>query len=69
MATSAAQPPRPGASGGDRHKPRRLVGISERICKQFDKLALDREAKLTELVKNACIDYLTRAGLWPPASK
>ena len=53
----------------DRHKPRRMVGLSERICAQFDKMAKDREASLAEMVKVACIDYLTRAGLWPPPSK
>lgn len=50
----------------DRHKPRRLVGISERICLALEQMGEDREATLTEMVKVACIDYLTRHDRWPP---
>jgi hypothetical protein len=51
---------------GDRHKPRRLVGVSERICLALEELGAIREAKLTEMVRIACIEYLEKHNSWPP---
>lgn len=53
----------------DRHKPRKLVGISARICHVLEELGKDREATLTEMVKVACIEYLSRLGVWPPKDR
>lgn len=50
----------------DRHKPRRMVGVSERICVALDRIGLDQEANLTEMVKRACVFYLEHLGQWPP---
>jgi hypothetical protein len=54
-------------STGDRHKPRRLVGIPERICLVLEAMGESRETSLTEMVKAALIDYLERQGQWPPS--
>lgn len=51
---------------GDRHKPRRMVGIPERVCETLERLARDREASLSEMVKNILVDHLTKLGEWPP---
>ncbi len=50
----------------DRHKPRRLVGIPERICAALERMGEERETSLTEMVKAACIHFLTEQGRWPP---
>lgn len=50
----------------DRHKPRRMVGVPERICAAFESLTEQRQASLSELVKIACLDWLERQGAWPP---
>lgn len=53
---------------GDRHKPRRLVGVSERICLALEEMGREREAKLTEMVRVGLIYYLEQNGRWPPKS-
>lgn len=50
----------------DRHKPRRMVGIPERICRAFEGLTEERQATLSELVKVACLKWLEEQGRWPP---
>lgn len=52
----------------DRHKPRRLVGIFERIALALEQIGANREATLTEMVRVACIEYLERRKAWPPKS-
>lgn len=54
------------SAANDRHKPRRLVGISERICLALEEIGADREATLTEMVKVGLIHYLESLGKWPP---
>ena len=53
----------------DRHKPRRLVGVPERVCAALEAMGGDREATLTEMVKVACIYFLEQHGRWPPTPK
>lgn len=50
----------------DRHKPRRMVGVPERVCAALEQMGKDREASLAEMVKVACIEYLERNNRWPP---
>lgn len=50
----------------DRHKPRRLVGIAERICVALEQMGKDREATLTEMVKVGLIFFLEKHDRWPP---
>lgn len=52
----------------DRHKPRRMVGVPERICQVFEQMAAESEATLSEMVKNACLFFLESKGRWPPPS-
>lgn len=54
------------ATTGDRHKPRRLVGLTPRIAAALEELAESRDTNLTEVVKTACIAYLESLGKWPP---
>ena len=53
----------------DRHKPRRLVGVSERICLALEEIGKDRESTLTEMVKVGLISYFESPGKWPPTPK
>lgn len=53
----------------DRHKPRRMVGVPERVCAALETMGDDREASLAEMVKIACIEYLEKNNRWPPATK
>lgn len=55
-------------TGNSQQKPRRLVGLPPRIVEALEKLAKSRETTITEMVKAACLDYLTRLDLWPPKS-
>jgi len=50
----------------DRHKPRRMVGVPERICAVLDQMGAEREASLAEMVKNACLFFLEQNNRWPP---
>ena len=52
----------------DRHKPRRLVGVPERICVALEEWGKDREASLTEMVKAGLIYFLEKHDRWPPRS-
>ena len=52
---------------GGKHKPRRMVGLPERLAAVLEKLADERATTVTEVVKAACVDHLTRIGRWPPA--
>jgi hypothetical protein len=53
----------------DRHKPRRMVGVPERVCVALEAMGREREASLAEMVKNACLFYLEQNGRWPPSRK
>lgn len=50
----------------DRHKPRRMVGVPERVCTALEEEGQTREASLAEMVKVACIFFLESKGRWPP---
>lgn len=50
----------------DRANMRRLVGLPERVCLALDPIAEYHCTTLTEVVKNACLEYLVAKGLWPP---
>ena len=50
----------------DRHKPRRMVGVPERICVALEEIGREREASLAEMVKNACLHFLESQNRWPP---
>lgn len=50
----------------DRHKPRRMVGVPDRICQVLELLGREEEAPLSEMVKRACIEYARTRGKWPP---
>ncbi len=50
----------------DRHKPRRLVGVPERICLALEEIGKDRETTLTEMVKVGLIHFLESLNKWPP---
>lgn len=56
-------------STGDRHKPRRMVGVPERIAAELERMAAEREASLAEMVKNACLFFLEHNNRWPPPAK
>lgn len=56
-------------STGDRHKPRRMVGVPERVCAALERMGKTREATLAEMVKNACIFFLEHNNQWPPPAK
>lgn len=58
--------PKPSA---DRHKPRRMVGIPERLAVALEKAGEARLMNLTDVVREACLDYLTKLGAWPPPKK
>lgn len=53
-------------TANDRHKPRRLVGIPERVCAALEQMGVDREATLTEMVKAGLIYFLEKHDRWPP---
>jgi hypothetical protein len=53
----------------DRHKPRRMVGVPERICVVLEEIGKEREASLAEMVKNACLHFLESQSRWPPTSR
>lgn len=53
----------------DRHKPRRMVGVPERVCAALEAMGKEREATLAEMVKNACIHFLEANNRWPPPGK
>jgi hypothetical protein len=56
---------RPGGRG-DRHKPRRMIGLPERLAVQLDKLAERNASRMTQEVIRAVREYLERNNLWPP---
>lgn len=56
-------------TAGDRHKPRKMVGVPTRIATVLEELGAERETNLTEMVKVACIHYLESLGKWPPPAK
>lgn len=62
--TAANTPTKPSTS--ERHKPRRMVGVPERVCVALKKMGDAREADLTEMVKLACIFFLEKHGAWEP---
>lgn len=53
---------------GDRHKPRRMVGIPERVAAALEEVAKEREASLAEIVKYACLFFLEDLKRWPPTA-
>lgn len=53
-------------TAADRHKPRRLVGIPERICLALEAIGKERETTLTEMVKAGLIYFLEQHRKWPP---
>ena len=56
-------------TSGDRHKPRRMVGVPERICAALERMGERKEASLAEMVKNACLFFLEHHNEWPPPDK
>lgn len=52
----------------DRHKPRRTIGIPERICLALERMGERQEAGVSEMVKRACIFFLEHHNEWPPPS-
>lgn len=58
--SKSKQPPK------DQHKPRRMVGVPERIAAVLDEMGKEREASLTEMVKYACLHFLEVNNRWPP---
>jgi hypothetical protein len=54
------------STGPDRHKPRRMVSIPERVAAVLAEVGRGREASLSETVKVACIAYLESLNRWPP---
>ena len=52
---------------GDRHKPRRLIGIPTRVCAALEEFGKVKEASLSEMVKVACIFFLEHHNRWPVA--
>lgn len=46
--------------------PRRMVGIPEPIAAALERIGDRRMTNVTEMVKLACIEYLTRENEWPP---
>jgi hypothetical protein len=50
----------------DRHKPRRMTSVPERMAKLLEEIAATKETNLATEVKQAVREYLERAGLWPP---
>jgi hypothetical protein len=50
----------------DRHKPRRMVAVSARLAEALEVMGEPREAKLTEMVRNAIVFYLESNGQLPP---
>lgn len=60
------KPPKTATS--DRHKPRRLVAVPERVAAALLRIGERHEAGLTEMVKRACIEFLEKHSEWPPKS-
>lgn len=60
------KPEKPRQAESDRHKPRRLVGISERICAALEAMGKERESNVTEMVKVGLIYFLEKHDRWPP---
>jgi hypothetical protein len=54
---------------GDRHKPRRIVGIPGPLADALEQLADEEFNTLAEQVKIACREYLERRGRLPRRSK
>lgn len=53
----------------DRHKPRRIVGIPDAIAAELEKLAEEQFNTLSEQVKIACREYLSRLDRLPKPGK
>ncbi len=51
---------------GDRHKPSRMTRIPERMAKQLEEIAGEKETSLVDEVKQAVREYLEKLGRWPP---
>lgn len=66
MTTATIHPMSSKKPGRDRHKPRRMVGVPERVCAALEQVGREREASLAEMVKNACIHFLESLNRWPP---
>jgi hypothetical protein len=50
----------------DRHKPRRMTSVPERVALALEAIGESQEAKLAEMVKRACIEFLEKRNAWPP---
>ena len=48
------------------HKPRRMVGLPEKLAAVLERVGEQRMQTVTEVVKSICVEYLTRLELWPP---
>lgn len=48
-------------------KPRRVIGVPEKLCAQLDVLATRHASDITEEVRTAVREYLERHNLWPLA--
>ncbi len=57
------------ANKGDRHKPRRIVGIPLVLAEALESLADEEFNTLAEQVKIACREYLERRGRLPKPKK
>jgi hypothetical protein len=60
------QKPKPARASGKHKLPRRMVGLPEPIAAALEQIGERRMTNVTEMVKLACIEYLTREGAWPP---
>lgn len=58
-----------GSASSDRHKPRRTVGLRERLAAQLQILCERNATDLTEETNRAVREMLEREGLWPPPAK
>lgn len=67
MTITESMPPKKKA--GDRHKPRRMVGIPEVMAVALEELAAEEFNKLSDQVKAAVREYLERRGRLPKPPK
>lgn len=53
-------------SNGDRHKPRKMVGIRKQFIEPLEQLAEDNGTKVTDEVNRAVRELLEREGRYKP---
>lgn len=66
-ATMASMSKQKKPSGG-KHKPRRMVGLPEKVAAPLEALASETATTLTEYVKLVCVEHLKAKGRWNPSS-